>query len=197
MPYLTGIDTTFSSSVAMINSAHTWVELAPDQNGIGNNTYSAWAMESGALEFFVFASAMDNSDLNKFKKVQYDLATVSGMAPLPLINYLGYHFCKWDWVSDNRMRERNANFTKFDIPVDVLWMDIEWADYDSDPEGYEYFIFNPQNFTSHNTSLMNSEIESAGRGMVVIVDPHIKAVSNYSVFAAGIAEQEQGKNIFV
>lgn len=31
----------------------------------------------------------------------------------------------------------------------------------------------------------------------MIVDPHIKATTNYSVFAAGIAEQDQGKNIFV
>lgn len=45
-----------------------------------------------------------------------NLATISGKAPLPLINYLGYHFCKWDWVSADLMRERNANFTKFDIP---------------------------------------------------------------------------------
>ena len=26
-------------------------------------------------------------------------------------------------------------------------MDIQWADYYSEPDGYEYFRFNPQNFT--------------------------------------------------
>ena len=45
------------------------------------------------------------------------------------------------------MIERNSNFTHYDVPVDVLWMDIEWADLNSEPEGYEYFFFNPQNFT--------------------------------------------------
>jgi len=24
--------------------------------------------------------------------------------------------------------DRNRNFTKFGFPIDVLWMDIEWAD---------------------------------------------------------------------
>jgi len=136
-----------------MNSAHTWVEVAEIEENV---TTTVWVSESGVLEFFVFASAKDNSWFNRFKKVQYDLATISGFAPLPPINYLGYHFCKYDWVSAERMMERNADFTKYDIPVDVLWMDIEWADQNSEPEGYEYFIFNPQNFTEENTLLMNS-----------------------------------------
>ena len=144
VPYLTGIDKTFSSSIAMINSAHTWVELVADANSTNNCTSSQWVMESGVLEFFVFASALDDpNNLNKFKKVQFDLATISGFAPLPPINYLGFHFCKWDWIDADRMIERNADFTKYDIAVDVLWMDIQWADQNSTPEGYEYFFFNP------------------------------------------------------
>jgi alpha 1,3-glucosidase len=102
--------------------------------------------ESGALEFFVFASATSGSS-NRVKKVQQDLAFVSGFAPLPMIQTLGFHFCKWANVSAEMMIERNRNFTKFGFPVDVLWMDIEWADQNSDPSGYEYFKFNPQNFT--------------------------------------------------
>lgn len=43
--------------------------------------------------------------------------------------------------------ERNKNFTKFGFPLDVLWMDIEWADQKSERFGYEYFVFNPENFT--------------------------------------------------
>jgi alpha-glucosidase (family GH31 glycosyl hydrolase) len=148
-------------------------------------------MESGVLEFFVFSSVKDDSsNMNKFKKVQYDLATISGFAPLPPINYLGFHFCKWDWVSADRMIERNANFTKFDIAVDVLWMDIQWADNNSAPEGYEYFVFNPQNFTENSTDVMNKAIKDAGRGIVVIVDPHIKAVEEYAVFSEGMAIQQ-------
>lgn len=39
--------------------------------------------------------------------------------------------------------ERNQNFTDYQFPVDVLVMDIQWADQYSEPAGYEYFKFNP------------------------------------------------------
>jgi alpha 1,3-glucosidase len=154
-------------------------------NEIGDKTYAGFVSESGSLEFFVFASTANNGSFNRVKKVQQDLAIVTGFAPLPPINYLGFHFCKWDWVSSDRMIERNSNFTHYDVPVDVLWMDIEWADLNSDPEGYEYFFFNPQNFTTQGISDMNAALEESKRGMVVIVDPHIKAVDTYEVFSQG------------
>ena len=46
-------------------------------------------------------------------------------------------------------------FTLNKFPVDVLWMDIEWSDQYSEG-AYEYFIFNPENFTSNQIALMNN-----------------------------------------
>ena len=105
---------------------------------------------------------------------------------MPQIHALGYHFCKWANVSAEMIMQRNQNFTMFGFPVDVLWMDIEWADQDSDPSGYEYFIFNPQNFTTHQIAKMNSEIAASNRRITVIVDPHIKAVEDYFVWENGM-----------
>lgn len=84
------------------------------------------------------------------------------------------------------MIERNRNFTEYGFPLDVLWMDIEWADQYSDPSGYEYYKFNPQNFTDAQIVQMNYEIEAAGRRITVIVDPHIKASADYFVYANGM-----------
>ena len=89
--------------------------------------YVNFLSESGALELFVFASA-ENGSTNRVKKVQEDLAVVSGFVPMPLLHMLGFHFCKWANVSAEMIIERNRNFTDFKFPVDVLWMDIEWAD---------------------------------------------------------------------
>jgi alpha-glucosidase (family GH31 glycosyl hydrolase) len=95
------------------------------------------------MEFFIFCSSTNEGNMNYVKKVQHDLATITGFAPLPLLSYLGFHFAKYDWVDADRMIERNYNFTYYDIPVVVFWMDIHWCDQDSVEEGYEYFIFNP------------------------------------------------------
>ena len=40
VPYLTAIDKAFSSSIAMINSAHTWVDLTSTSNDTVNSTSS-------------------------------------------------------------------------------------------------------------------------------------------------------------
>jgi len=64
--------------------------------------------------------------------------------PLPQYHALGYHFSKWiKSVSAEMIIERNRNFTEFGYPLDVLWMDIEWADQYSEEKNVEYFIFNP------------------------------------------------------
>ena len=45
-----------------------------------------YTSESGALEFFVFAStASTDEKSNRVKKVTNDLATITGYAPLPMV----------------------------------------------------------------------------------------------------------------
>jgi alpha-glucosidase (family GH31 glycosyl hydrolase) len=82
------------------------------------------------------------------------------------------------------MIERNRNFTDTKFPVDVLWMDIEWSDQNSQGD-YNYFVYNPQNFTTPQIEQLNSEIEQSHRRITVIVDPHIQKNSDYKVYADG------------
>ena len=84
------------------------------------------------------------------------------------------------------LMERNRNFTNYGFPVDVLWSDIEWAQQNDDPQGYEYFKFNPKNFTDDSINQMNTEIDVAGRRLVLIVDPHIKQSDDYFVYSEGM-----------
>ena len=86
------------------------------------------------------------------------MATVSGFIPLPAIHTLGFHFSKWDYVSADIMIQRSQNFTAGAFPVDVLWMDILWALQGNDEAhgtDYQYFFFNPENFTDTSLPAMN------------------------------------------
>jgi alpha-glucosidase (family GH31 glycosyl hydrolase) len=85
--------------------------------------HATYVSESGALEFFMFAAA-SNGATNRIKKVQEDLAIVSGYVPLPLLHMLGFHFCKWAPVDAEIIMQRNRDFTSHKFPVDVFWMDI-------------------------------------------------------------------------
>ena len=102
---------------------------------MNSGKYVNFVSESGALELFVFSSSTVGNS-NRVKKVQENLATVSGFVPMPLLHTLGFHFCKWANVSADMIMERNKNFTTFGFPIDVLWMDIEWSEQDSRPDGY-------------------------------------------------------------
>lgn len=65
IPYITSITKTHSSAVVWMNAAHTFAGISDMQDG----KYANFVSESGAVEFFVFASSTAGAS-NRFKKVQ-------------------------------------------------------------------------------------------------------------------------------
>lgn len=187
MPYVQGIGESSSQAVTWVNSAHTWVFLDDATYGDQEGSNINFVSETGALEFFLFSSSVETKDdsANRNQRVTNALSTVTGFAPLPPLHTLGFHYSKYDEASADIIMERNKNFTDYQFPVDVLVMDIQWADYMSEEAGYEYFRFNPQNFTTEGLAQMNKEVEEAGRYMTTILDPHIKVSDDYFVYADG------------
>jgi alpha 1,3-glucosidase len=141
IPYLQSVSETTSAGINWVNSAHTWITLSDYEDG----KYANFVSESGALEFIVYSASTDGES-NRFKKVQFTNQVVTGFAPMPPVSTLGFHFSKWAPLSAEMMIERNRNFTANNFPVDVLWMDINYAN-QNDTGAYEYFVFNPANFT--------------------------------------------------
>lgn len=199
MPYVQGIGSSTSQAVTWMNSAHTWVFLddATYEGQAGSNIN--FLSETGAIELFLFSSSVKtkSGSLNRNKRVTNDLTTVTGFAPLPPLHTLGFHFSKYNVVSSDIMMERSRNFTDYQFPVDVLVMDIQWADQNSESDYVEYFQFNPQNFTADGLAQMNAEIEASGRYITTILDPHIKVSSDYFVYAEGQELQEESTSTAV
>ena len=141
MPFVQSVGSEFTQGITWMNSAHTYAFIDDatyeDQTGSQINFLS----ETGAIELFLFSSSVETKagSLNRNKRVTNDLTTVTGFAPLPPLHTLGYHYSKYYEVSADIIMERNRNFTDYKFPVDVLWMDIQWADYDGQEDGYEYF----------------------------------------------------------
>ena len=79
---------------------------------------------------------------------------------------------------------RSENFTNTGFPVDYLWMDIEHAD------NYQWFTFNPANFSTPDMTSMKAEIQNSSRRLVVIIDPHIKNQTGYFVYDGGMELQD-------
>jgi alpha 1,3-glucosidase len=67
-------------------------------------------------------------------------ARLTGTPALPQHFSLGYHQCRWNYISSDDIREVQANLDKAEIPFDVLWLDIEYS-----PD-HQYFIWDTKNF---------------------------------------------------
>ena len=118
-----------SQAVAWVNSAHTWVYIDRYSSASQSGSHVNFVSESGALEFFMFFSAApQDAELNTAKRVAKAVSTITGFASLPPIHTLGFHFSKYAPASSDIIRQRNSDFTEYGFPVDVLWMDIQWAD---------------------------------------------------------------------
>ena len=57
---------------------------------------------------------------------QYSLAT--GTTQMPQYFALGYHQCRWNYRDEADVKQVDATMDSYDIPYDVIWLDIEHTD---------------------------------------------------------------------
>lgn len=63
-----------------------------------------------------------------------------GRPYLPPFATLGYHQCRWNYNDEKDVATVHENFDRYDIPVDFIWLDIEYTD------GKRYFTWDTPKF---------------------------------------------------
>jgi alpha 1,3-glucosidase len=130
-------------------------------------TDTHWFFEDGIIDIFVL---LGPGPKDIFK--QY--ASLTGNTPLPSLWSLAYHQCRWNYNDQDDVRTVDNTFDQFDIPYDVIWLDIEHTD------SKKYFTWDASRFSNSMEMLRN--LSSKGRKMVTIVDPHLKRDDNYRTY---------------
>ncbi|MCE0499380.1 MAG: hypothetical protein LV481_15675 [Methylacidiphilales bacterium] len=105
------------------------------------------------------------------------LQKLVGTTPLPPAWALGYHQCRWGYESEADLLGLDRNFRKHGIPVDGLWLDIDYMD------GYRVFTFADKHFP--NPRKAASKLKKLGRKIVPIIDPGVKFEKGYRVYESG------------
>lgn len=77
-------------------------------------------------------------------------------------------------------------FDEYDLPLDAMWLDIEYTD------TKKYFTWDPVKF-AHPEDMQNN-LTATGRRLVVIIDPHIKRESGYFLHEDALAKGYYVKN---
>jgi len=189
VPYVAShtVDGKFSTGVLWLNSAETYVDMSTTQTSsglfgggaAGPNKRVHWMSESGRLDAF-FVLGPKPSDLF----LQYTALT--GFPFLPPQFSIGYHQCRWNYKSSEDVLAVSGGFDTHDMPVDVLWLDIEHTD------AKKYFTWDRASFP--DPAAMQRALADKGRRLVTIVDPHIKRDNNYHVHQEATAASHYVKN---
>ncbi|KAK4228773.1 2 subunit alpha glucosidase [Podospora fimiseda] len=166
-----------SVGVFWLNAAETWVDVVKAKDsknplalGLGSKTTTRthWMSESGLLDVFVFLGPTPKDVVTKY-------AELTGTTTMPQEFALGYHQCRWNYVSDEDVKDVDRKMDKFKMPYDVIWLDIEYTD------EKKYFTWDQHSFK--DPIGMGEQLANHGRQLVTIIDPHIKNVDNYPVVA--------------
>uniref|UniRef100_A0A8W8IBF8 Neutral alpha-glucosidase AB n=1 Tax=Magallana gigas TaxID=29159 RepID=A0A8W8IBF8_MAGGI len=164
------------------NAAETWIDIrstTADKNFfskiadlVKGNTEMAqmdthWFSESGVVDIFVMLGPRP-------KDVFKQYAALTGSTELPPLFAIAYHQCRWNYNDQDDVKNVDANMDSFDIPYDVIWLDIEHTN------GKRYFTWDAHKFPSSKDMINGVAVK--GRKMVTIVDPHLKRDDNYNVY---------------
>lgn len=161
--------------VFWLNAAETWVDIVkakvssnPLSLGILGkvDTQTHWISESGLLDVFVFLGPKPQDVIQAYSQL-------TGFTQLPQQFAIGYHQCRWNYVTDDDVRDVDRKFDKFRMPYDVIWLDIEYTD------AKKYFTWDKLTFI--DPIGMQKQLDSHGRKLVTIIDPHIKNEGGYHV----------------
>ncbi len=173
-----------SSTVGVFHvvGSETWIDVGHLKDG---STQTHWISESGILDSFLLRDLRQKTYSRKYSRL-------TGNPVLPAQWALGYHQCRWNYVSSNDVRSVQQRFDEDDFPVDVFWLDIEYS------EEHKYFIWDKKNFP--DPVEMIQDVENIARKvsrflshtrklityvrlkMVVIIDPHLKRTQDYPVY---------------
>lgn len=170
--------------VFLVSGSETWIDItkaptpknvisafkkdpnSPDQGPSPTTTSTHWMAESGILDLYIFLGPSSNDIFQQY-------SSLTGKTPLPQLFAIAYHQCRWNYLSQTDVLDVQSKFDEADIPMDVMWLDIEYADQ------HEYFVWDRLNFPEPEE--MQNQLAERGRKVSSSFDP-LKIRSDISIF---------------
>lgn len=84
----------------------------------------------------------------------------------------GWHQSRWGYKSSKELREVVANYSANDLPLDIMWSDLDYMNNRKD------FTLDPNNYIADDFIQMTNKSDALGVEWVPIVDPGIAVDSD-------------------
>lgn len=154
-----------AASILWLAASETWIDIDRNKSKAGLPTTRAhFFSESGILDLFIFLKDTPTANLAT-------IAQLVGRTPLPAYFAIGYHQCRWNYLTTEDVLSVNARFSDEDIPVDVLWLDIEYA------KNHWYGVWNEETFPKPERML--EALDAEGRKVSVYPSEILMWCSRY------------------
>ncbi len=154
VPFYIGLNSGAAYGVFFDNSGRTRFDF-----GHSSSEYAAFWSETGELNYYFFAGP-------SIKKVLGRYTELTGRMPMPPLWALGNQQSRWGYSPDTQAEFIVDKYRAEDIPLDVLYLDINYMN------EYRDFTWDPEHFKDPR-GLMD-RLAAKGVKVVTIVDPGVK-----------------------
>ncbi|KAI9266106.1 glycosyl hydrolases family 31-domain-containing protein [Sporodiniella umbellata] len=166
VPLMVAHSKNLSAGLFWMNPSETWIDIVKSSKKALSSTHTHWISEAGVLDLFVFLGPSTKDVLRQY-------ALLTGPPAMPQMFAIGYHQCRWNYLNQRDVLTVDGEFDRHEMPYDVIWLDIEYT------EEKKYFSWDRAKFP--DPVQMAETLDSKGRKLVTIIDPHIKQTEHYNI----------------
>ncbi|XP_047328761.1 alpha-glucosidase 2-like [Impatiens glandulifera] len=178
----------YGSETTPLYQSHPWVlAVLPSGQALGvladtTNRCEVDLRNESAIKFIAPPSypVITFGPFDSPTAVLVSLSHAIGTVSMPPKWSLGYHQCRYSYMSDGRVLEVARTFRQKDIPCDVIWMDIDYMD------GFRCFTFDKERFADPIS--LAKDLHDTGFKAIWMLDPGIKHEEGYFVYDSGTKE---------
>ncbi|KAI1322869.1 glycoside hydrolase family 31 protein [Xylariaceae sp. FL0255] len=158
-----------SHGVALLNANGMDININQTTSG---DQFLEYNIIGGVFDFY-FLAGPKPADVTR----QY--AEVVGLPTMYSYWTFGFHQCKYGWPNVTWLEGVIANYSAADIPLEVMWTDIDYMDQ------YQDFTLDPVNFPLDKMRELVQGLHDRDQKYIMIQDPSIHRVDNYSSYTRG------------
>ena len=129
----------------------------------------SFRMTGGILDAFVFAGPRPAAVVQQYQ-------SVVGLPMMPPLWSTGFHQCRYGYANLNQMEGVLDKFNEHELPVDVIWADIDYMD------NYKIWTVDEVHWPVQRFAAVADKIHEQDKKLVLIVDSGVRAEPGYATY---------------